>query len=409
MNTLNRRIRTWPVIGFALFATMQAQAATETITTAFFDETYEKTVNAGDTLIYDTSGSGTTADEGGAIKVYGPNSPDTVPLRITTGAGATVIFENNSAVNFGGAVRSSQGDIVLQNTVFRNNTSTGYDGGAVYVTGNFTLNIDDNRSLSSCNNQAARDGGFLFLSGGDAAKGYTTATFNIGQNSTYAIGDTSNKNADTLYTSYGILKKTGAGRLVINSDAEWGGTATVEAGTLEINADWCFDAYGSMNVKSGATLSGNGAFIVLENLDNRVTIEKGGTLAPGSGVITIPFLTLEGGAFLDIGNDASISVGDLILDDSALTEKITVSLRTPGGELVDYAIFEDLDRMSITSSSVLQDYFEFTNFEGTLSYLGGKILLTGMVIPESSTCALVAGLGAIALAFHRRTKHRKSE
>lgn len=374
-----------PTIFLFLFLTVQVHGVIETIDSNYSDETYTKTVASGDTLIYDVP---ETAREGGAIKVYGTG----LALSITTGEGATVIFQNNSAIDFGGAIRSSQGDIVLQNTVFIENKSISLDGGAIYVTGNLTLNVDDNRTLSSYGNTATRQGGFLFLSGSG-----TVATFNIGQNSIYTIGNINKSDEDSLYTSYSSFRKTGTGQLVVNSNADWGGVADVEAGVLEINAEWYFNGTGSLNVESGATLMGGGNFYSPVNLHRMVTIKEGGILSPGSGVGTITFadLTLEGGSILRIEKGDSISVTNLTLDN--LASKIEINLIGFSGEVSDVAIFENISVINVTSG--LEDYFEISNFEGIVSYADGKILINGTATPIPEPNIYVMFVGALALGF----------
>jgi len=196
---------------------------------------------------------------------------------------------------------------------------------------------------------------------------------------------------------------------------------------VELNLDGTFSAT-SVSVGLDSTLVGNGV------IGSDVTIQAGGTLAPGNsiGSIAVDTLAFESGAIFAIKFDSSSGAADLVTLNSTNLFTLFIS----GGVQLDIMDLDNITSMSVGTRLVLIDYsastgtgwdggfftlagtseeledgqsffaegYEFViryNDVDSVTHDGNFVTLT--VIPEPSS-ALLAALGALAL-FRR---HRKS-
>jgi autotransporter-associated beta strand protein len=115
-------------------------------------------------------------------------------------------------------------------------------------------------------------------------------------------------------TGVGLIK-LGSGKLALNGPGSLSGGTTVSAGTLLVNNDWTGTAVG---VSAGATLGGTGT------IHGAVTINNGGTLAPGS---SIGKLTISNSVTLTSTSTALIEInaGSLACDQVVGADTITFS------------------------------------------------------------------------------------
>lgn len=143
-------------------------------------------------------------------------------------------FTGNASTGQGGAVYLEGVEAAFTDSNFQNNTSS-KEGGAIYAKGGqVTLAAANADVVISGNKDASKNaGGFLYAA--DAAN----VTLDAAEGRTITIG-TAGESTDGLasYTtrdSHGTLRKTGEGKVVINSSMEaWKNDVVVEAGTLEI-------------------------------------------------------------------------------------------------------------------------------------------------------------------------------
>jgi len=116
------------------------------------------------------------------------------------------------------------------------------------------------------------------------------------------------------------LAKTTAGTATLSGPNSYSGATAVSAGTLIVNGT--HTGAGTYTVATNATLCGAGAVSLASG---NVTIQAGGTLAPGAalgagGTLTLGALTMDAGAGLlvDTTTDSVTVSGDLILNDTAV-------------------------------------------------------------------------------------------
>lgn len=175
-------------------------------------------------------------------------------------------FTGNASTGQGGAVYLEGVEAAFTDSHFQNNTSS-KEGGAIYAKGGqVTLAAANADVVISGNKNASKNaGGFLYAA--DAAN----VTLDAAEGRTITIG-TAGESTDGLasYTtrdSHGTLRKTGEGKVVINSSMEsWNNDITVEEGTLEI-----LSKIGSYDLNVAATKSFD------TNYAHIVTVKKGAT------------------------------------------------------------------------------------------------------------------------------------
>lgn len=175
-------------------------------------------------------------------------------------------FTGNASTGQGGAVYLEGVEAAFTDSNFQNNTSS-KEGGAIYAKGGqVTLAAANADVVISGNKNASKNaGGFLYAA--DAAN----VTLDAAEGRTITIG-TAGESTDGLasYTtrdSHGTLRKTGEGKVVINSSMEsWNNDITVEEGTLEI-----LSKIGSYDLNVAATKSFD------TNYAHIVTVKKGAT------------------------------------------------------------------------------------------------------------------------------------
>ena len=199
---------------------------------------------------------------------------------------AFVLFTNNSA--FTGNVTVQRGDLVL------------YNGSALTATNNVLLN--PNSGENAYLHPWAT--GFTNVNIGTLASSGTGNAQVIGH---YNQSLTINENTDTTFAGKiinenGILSiiKNGTGKLTLTGANTYSGTTTLNAGTLQVDGSL---SVGAATVKTGSTLSGNGA------INGPVTVLNGGTLSPGdSGIGTLTVnntLTLSGSTLIELSKSGT--------------------------------------------------------------------------------------------------------
>ena len=146
----------------------------------------------------------------------------------------------------------------------------------------------------------------------------TSYTFNAADVSSAAH----NISLNGALSGSGSLVKTGSGILTLNGTNTYAGSTTINAGTLAVNGSL---AAGSVSVANGGTLGGTGA------ISGLVTVNTGGTLAPGTLVNPLRALTINNNLTLAGGSSTVMQVQHSPLTNSAVNVSGTL---TNGGTLL---------------------------------------------------------------------------
>lgn len=320
------------------------------------------------------------------IGANGGGSGYTLSGGITLNGNLTLqTFDNtiNGAIKAGGTITggiTGTGNVVLNNLGLAANTLT-FNTGAINHTGSLTLQ--------------------------GAATGDTTINASVGLNVT------------------SVTQNSATSRLILAGNNTYSGVTNINAGTLVVTGS---TATSSMTtVDTGATLMGSGTVGAL-------TINSGGTLAPGTSIESLASgdLTLLAGAIyqqeIDKSKAGSNDSGDLL----AVTGSLTLALGNDSIlnliELGASGAWSMGDKITLISysgawngglftynDSVLSNdsTFTFSDMEWLFKYddtafgdnyvtdLTGPSFVTMTAIPEPSA-ALLGGLGLLALLRRRR-------
>jgi autotransporter-associated beta strand protein len=407
-------------------------------------------VNSG-TLIYKGTGESTDrvidlkGTTGGAtLDQSGSGALKFETAFTATGAGIKTLTLQGSSTGTGeiaGAIVNGSGTTSLTKA----GTGTWTLSGVNAYTGGTSLNAG---TLQLGNASGLGSSGTISFGGGTLQYGAGITTdlssrFSSAASQAYNI-DTNGNNvalASALTSSGGSLTKTGTGTLTLSSANAYTGATTVSAGTLalgasaslastSINNNSTFDVSavsGGYHLTTGKTLSGNGVYT------GAVTIDSGAILAPGNSPGTATFnsaLTLSGTTIMEIAGKATAGTDydQIVMGPGAtLTYGGTLSLVEFGGynlaQVGSYTLFSSANIAATHFSSVslssavlgsplgLVDASNNGIWSGTdgaytvtFTENNGVLVVTGGAVPEPSTYAMFAGLGALGMAAWRRRR-----
>jgi autotransporter-associated beta strand protein len=355
------------------------------------------TVSGGTLLVRNTSGSGT-----GSGQVF-VNSGATLGGNGSI-SGATTL--NN------GTIGSSGATLALGSTLATTGSSTLASGATVNVTGGSSITSG------------------TFTVNGTLGGGINVGGVGNTLNGSGTVNGTTSVNGGTIGGTLNLATLIATGNSVIASTVNASSGTTVSSGVLTVSGSL---GGGAVTIQSGATLMGSGV------VNGSTTIDSGAFLSPGNSPGILEFsndLTLSGTTVIEIDGTTRGSSYDGI----NLTGSGSNTL-TYGGELSlsfgaainagTYDLFElgdvqqtgDFTSVSASGMGVVSSFTGLT-FNGGTGWVAnltdtssnswiltfenatGDLSITS-AIPEPSTYAAIAGLGAIGLALYRRRRSAK--
>ena len=374
--------------------------------------------------------------QAGVASVSGVSGAFGTDSAITMGniAGATLALNGfNTEIGSLAGGGSTGGSVTLGSATLTDVTasSTSYAGN-ISGAGGFTVNGSGTQTLTGSNGYTGTTtiGGNATLQLGNGTSGNDgtiEGSSSINDNGTLIYNRSGNLTTNVPINGSGNVVMTGSGTETLAATNGYGGTTTVDQGTLIVSGE--LSGNGAVTVNSGATLgaatgvAGAGGII-----DGPVTIAQGGTIAPGAQqtfagtVLTINNnLTLSGTANLAInldgGNNSdylSIS-GALSIDP---TDTLTLNILNPGSntpETLTYVIaLYGSETGQFNPADIVVNgpaTFDSINYDDPNAYPGGNdisITLTLAAVPEPGTLGmLLSGTGMlIAIQRMRRRKFK---
>ncbi|MDP1580755.1 MAG: autotransporter-associated beta strand repeat-containing protein, partial [Candidatus Didemnitutus sp.] len=340
------------------------------------------------------------------LDAYGTGALVLTSALTATGAGSktlTLTGTNTNANTLAGAIINNS--VSNLTSVEKSGTGTWELGGANTFTGGLTvtdgtLTIKAGASIAA-SNPVTVSGGVLNLR--NTAQTFTSLEFtdgviDLGSGHTLTLQESADATYVGLFSGDGGLTITSSGTYASISGSgsnSHSGVTRVSAGTLIL-------------AKSGGATAVSAGSILVED-----TLRLGGTGQIGASVS----LTLDGGTFQL--NNFSANVGTLSLGANAVIDFgsgdaglaiANSSAQTWSGTLtiLNYSAGSNTLRFGTTSSGLTMSQLSQISFGGEI--FGATIDSSGYVgaIPEPSTVALLAGIGALLLVGMRRRSLRSS-
>ncbi|MDF3056435.1 MAG: autotransporter [Rariglobus sp.] len=361
-----------------------------------------------------TLGTGTS---GSAYRVYigeGPNftSPQSSGTLNITGGDLT---SSNGYIQYGGTVNVSAGTwFVSDNTP---QSLLHIYNGALNLTGTGVVQVGLN-SVGTLSMEPSSGTAVLNIGTGGTAGTLAAARIVGNGNAVVNFNHTGDVTFDTRLTGLLSVTKSGVGTTVLTgantyageSGNTYSGGTIINEGTLVAGGGFSGTksslGTGTVTVNDGGTLAGN------DHITGHTTITEGGHLAPDAGGV-FRFdagLTLEDGAILDLslgsGPPFSILVNGGVFNAAGI---ITVNL-TDSGDFAagtPYTLIDFNGAITVNNTATFQLGTQIAGFTTVLSFDGNSLVATATVapaVPEPSTYAALAGLGALAFAFTRRRR-----
>lgn len=352
-----------------------------------------------------------------------------------------VIFQNNEATGFGGAIYNNGGTITVTDSVFTNNIAT--QGGAIYnaagqlnlanvtltageqtgagqndifnagnalvqgantfgtnITNNGTWEFDTDSS-STVNGNISGSGnitneGLLALNGNNSA--YTGSFTQNGINSVTTVTD--------KFFGEGSVNTINNGTLNWATEEAWSGNLTVNDGNFNIGQDAqgstgainsnitltsgsiAKEAATGISTGSSLTLDGNGVVVNLNSgaTDTSTNDIWNGTVNVTNGTLNIDGFNRNNGTLVATGGEVTLGSGSLVLGkDSSISENVTAIVNEGtttyinGGSLILNDELDEWDGDIVMTSGTLKvdNVTSADNPNGKLQASGGSIEFAG--------------------------------
>lgn len=371
----------------------------------------------------------------------------------STYTGNTTIASGSVILGQGGTTGSLHANSNIVNngnlTINRSNAAvqgTDFSTAAITGTGSFTQAGSGTTILTNGNEFTGAtliSAGSLQLGNGGSA-GSLNGTSSVTNNGNLTVNRSNEFTQVTdlngaAITGSGSFTQAGTGTTTLNAINTFTGATTVSAGTLVIDGAGSINTTSGVNVESAGTFNYNSStaltaainFVGTGNtlsgsgtINSAVTISDGNILAIGNSPGTMIFgdtLTLEGSTITEIDGTAGAGVagghdfadvtnlltygGDMTLDIGTIfaAGDYTFDLFDFGSESGDFASIVLADQYSGSLlDGDLDGIWDLTDGNETWQFVQSTGVLTLNVVPEPSSCALLAGLLGLSYVMVRR-------
>ncbi len=351
--------------------------------------------------------SGSNGANGAATGLFhfdtGTLDANGVTIGTKTGGSSTGTISGTLNIG-GGTVKIGSGGILLGN----NTTTSGAASATIALTGGVTTlagDIKRGTGTGTLTSSFTLDGGTLDMGGFNLGSANLIGTLNL---QTGLL-----KNVAQINNGQGLTKTTGSGAntLELAGTNAYTGPTTVSAGKLLVSGS--LTGTTSVSVANGATLGGSGG--VIGATATAVTVNAGGTLAPGASIGTLTVGTTGTGNSVSLvgasGNNAVFAVeldapsnsSDLLvvkgnLDLSGAFDSLTTTVLNGTSPAGTYTIASYAGTLTGTFDSLSLPSGYQINY-GTLT--NGVITLAPIPEPSGMACVAIASAG-LALRRKRR-------
>ncbi|GET24068.1 S-layer family protein [Prolixibacter sp. NT017] len=330
--------------------------------------------------------SGTTTVDAGTLSVSSDSNLGNGALTLSSGTnlaltGATTV--DNAVVLSGNATVNTSANATLSGVISGTGNLTKTGTGTLTLSGSNTYSGTTSTSAGIL--QVASDSnlgtGAVNLAGSTlAVSGATTIDNAVNLSGSSTVRASADATLSGVVSGSGSLTKQGSASLTLSNTDTYTGSTTISAGTLMVTG--ALSGTASLTVGNTATLAGDGS--VFGSGTPTLTVQSGGTLAPGNSVGTLTVngnLNVSSGGMLVIdinGNTAGTGYDQVAVSGTVDVTGATISVahNYSAGKSVSYTIINNdgSDAITGTFANLAEGATLTSGGNGTVlkaSYVGG--------------------------------------